>query len=457
MTTGTGIAPTGGPPPLADAFSLPASFLQEQLLEAFDPRNSDFGIALVWRLSGPLDRAALDRSLAALATRHEALRTTLRSGTAGSEQLVSPHAELPIVDHDLSGRRRRRFLRTLHRDAERPFDLVRGPLVRASLYRLGPRDHVLQLVLHHAVVDGWSTRVLLRDFHRLHAAVSAGRPAQLGDEPLQSGDYAAWERGPHPASSLEFWRRRTARGRVPLRLPGERPGAAEQPFDTEPVALAAVPPSTMRALAALGRPREASLGAVLRTALAAALAPFADDDEIAIGVLDANRRRAELQATVGFVADFVPLHVNLAGDPGFAELLRRTAIAWREVTANRIPSGAIDALSPHGRTFDVTLNVTPHAAAPACRVGTPDGPLWIAELLGRHMRAVHPLRECSPLPRLAFVCTVDARGWLRSWIAPNNGALPRQTVELVGRRFTETLRRASVDPFRAVADAAPPP
>jgi hypothetical protein len=456
VTARAGIAPAGGPGPRADAFSLPASFLQEQLLAAFDPRSSDFGIAIVWRLSGPLDRAALDCALAALATRHEALRTTLRTGPAGSEQLVSPHADLPIASVDLGGRRRRRFLRTLHRDAERPFDLVRGPLARASLYRLGPRDHVLQLVLHHAVVDGWSTRVLLRDFHRLHAAVSEGRPAQLRDGPLQSGDYAAWERGPHPAPSELFWRQRMASERVPLRLPGERPRAAERPFDTDPVALAAVPPSTMRALAALGRPREASLGAVLRTALAAALAPFAGD-EIAIGVLDANRRRAELQATVGFLADFVPLHVDLTGDPGFAELLRRTTIAWREATAHRIPSGAIDALVSHGRAFDVTLNVTPHAAAPACRVETPDGPLWITELIGRHMRAVHPLRECSPLPRLAFVCAVDAGGWLRSWVAPNNEALPRQTVELVGRRFTESLRRASVNPFRSVAEAAPLP
>ncbi len=143
----------------------------------------------------------------------------------------------------------------------------------------------------------------------------------------------------------------------------------------------------MRALAAIGRGRDAGAGAIARAGVAAALAPYADG-EVVVGVAHANRDRAELHPTVGLIVDFLPLHVVTADAPTFAELLRRTAAAWREVYAHRLPSGAIHALAPDaagprgGRPYDVTLNLTPHAPAPRLR--------------RRRADAADDLRACRP-------------------------------------------------------------
>ena len=114
-------------------------------------------------------------------------------------------------------------------EAARPFDLHRGPLFRAGVFRLGSEEHVLALTIHHIVSDGWSAGVLIGEMAALYDAFCAGRPSPLPDLPIQYADYAVWQRERMRGEALEkeiaFWRERLA-GTPPLELPTDRPRPA---------------------------------------------------------------------------------------------------------------------------------------------------------------------------------------------------------------------------------------
>ncbi len=183
----------------ADLTQPPMSAEQEQLwfLDRFAPGLPTGNIPLAFGLSGPLDTDALGRALTALVTRHEALRTRLAIGPGGGLfQVIEPAAPMLVEHVDLSllaeperGPRLREFL-----DAEgnRPFDLAAGPLLRAHLIRRSGTEHVLLIVVHHAVFDGWSAGVFLRDL-----AACPTWPSSSPTTPC--GNAAAWPAPPPPA------------------------------------------------------------------------------------------------------------------------------------------------------------------------------------------------------------------------------------------------------------------
>ncbi len=154
----------------ADAAELPLSYGQEQLwfLDRFAPGLPTYNIPQALRLSGPLDAAALGRALDGLVARHEALRTRLATSADGHPvQVIDVPEPVPLVVADLSGApasEQDGTLRTLiGAESVRPFQLALGPLLRAHLIRLSAGDHVLLIVVHHAVFDGWSAGVLRRE------------------------------------------------------------------------------------------------------------------------------------------------------------------------------------------------------------------------------------------------------------------------------------------------------
>lgn len=155
-----------------DAFVAPASFGQERfwMMDRMDPGKAAWSLPLTARLRGPLDVDALRDAFAELAARHESLRTVLQWMDDGLAQVILPSATLPLRVESLDGvepeAREAEAQRRLAAELARPFDLERGPLVRARLYRLDDSHHLLLLVLHHAVTDGWSNGVLMRSWPR---------------------------------------------------------------------------------------------------------------------------------------------------------------------------------------------------------------------------------------------------------------------------------------------------
>ena len=214
---------------------VPLSFAQRRLwfLHQLDPEDASYNMPGALSIEGPLDLAALAHALSDLIDRHETLRTALVDGTAGPAQEISPagalSAALPLVD--LSGleasRRRPVALRIAAAEAARPVAIERAPLLRTTLVRLAPAEHVLAVILHHAIADGWSLGVFIREMSALYTAHHTGRPAELPPLPVQYGDFALWQRrrltGPHLDRLLAWWRDELDGAPATLDLPFDRP------------------------------------------------------------------------------------------------------------------------------------------------------------------------------------------------------------------------------------------
>ncbi len=251
------------------------------------------------RVTGPLDVAALTAAVSGVAARHEALRTRLVTGQDGEPvQVIDPPAPVPLPLDDLSGvrprQRQARLAAVLDSESGRPFSLEHGPLLRARLIRLETEEHVLLVVVHHVVFDGWSAGILVRDLAALyeialHEAGASGLPPLA----IQYGDYAAWERGRLQGASLaeleSYWRGALA-GADTVRFPADRArpavddtagGLAERLIDVD----------VLDGLRDLARREGATLFGTLMAALLALLHRYTGQTDLVVGTVAANRRR----------------------------------------------------------------------------------------------------------------------------------------------------------------------
>ncbi|MFL6234420.1 MAG: amino acid adenylation domain-containing protein [Thermoanaerobaculia bacterium] len=317
---------------------LPLSFAQERLwfFEQMEPGTAVYHVSTAFRLSGPLDAAALDASLAEVVRRHASLRTTFQPAGGRPVQLISAWSGFPLPVLDLGGlpaEGREAEAQSLARGlARRPFDLRHGPLLRAALIRLEAEEHVAVFVMHHIVSDGWSMGVLTAEVTALYGAFSQGLPSPLPELPIQYPDYALWQRSWLRDERLEgevsFWKE-TLAGAPVLELPTDRPRPPRPSFrgGREPFAL---PADLTRSLAGLGRAGGATPFMVLLAGLAALLSRYSGQEDLSIGSPVANRSRAQTEPLVGFLVNTLVLRADLSGGAGFRELLarvRRTALA----------------------------------------------------------------------------------------------------------------------------------
>ena len=219
---------------------LPLSFAQERLwfLDQLRPDSAFYNMPVAVRIRGPLDQAALARSLQAIVARHESLRTTFIAVDGRPQQRIQPNLDLPLPLIDLSGlpadeREAVVQARTLE-EAQSPFDLAKGSLLRVCLLRLAAEEYVFLWTMHHIVGDGWSTGVVLRELAELYPAERAGRAPHLPALPVQYADYAAWQRqhfaGEVFEKQLAYWKQQLAGAPEALELPTDRPRPAVQSF-----------------------------------------------------------------------------------------------------------------------------------------------------------------------------------------------------------------------------------
>jgi amino acid adenylation domain-containing protein len=316
---------------------VPLSFAQQRLwfLDQLEPGNPAYNLATAVLLTGPLDRAAFAASLAGVVARHEALRTTFGlAGDADEEpvQRIAPPAPLPIPRIDLAGlpeeAREAEALRLAAEEVMRPFDLARGPLLRAALLRLDAARHVALLAMHHMVSDGWSIDLLVRELAALYPAFAAGLPSLLPPLPVQYADFVLWQRaslrGAELATQLAFWRGALAGAPAVLDLPSDRPRPARA-SGRGGVAASALSAERAEALRALGRQAGATPFMTFLAAFYALLHRLTGETDLVVGTPVANRRRPELEGLIGFFANTLALRAQIpdlpAGEPTFAGLL----------------------------------------------------------------------------------------------------------------------------------------
>ncbi|MFI7538999.1 amino acid adenylation domain-containing protein [Streptosporangium sp. NPDC049376] len=300
---------------------LPLSFAQQRLwfLSEFEPDSSEYNTVFGLRLSGEVDVAALRTALDRLVTRHESLRTVFGDVEGRGVQSILPPGPLPLRVIDVSGHDDPESAThgLLGREASLPFDLRRGPLLRATLIRMGRDEHAFALVMHHIVTDGWSMGVLAAELGACYAAALRGDTPELAPLPIRYADYAAWQRR-HP-SDPSYWRERLA-GLTPLALPTDHPRPPVRRADGA-IRLLDLPAHTLDGLKAVARQHDATLFMVLVAATTILLSRICGQRDVAVGTAASGRGRAELEGLVGFFVNTVVLRSTVTESSSFAAFL----------------------------------------------------------------------------------------------------------------------------------------
>jgi amino acid adenylation domain-containing protein len=315
------------------ATEFPLSFAQQRLwfLDRMEQgRSATYNIGTAVRLRGALNVAALRQSLDEVLRRHSSLRTSFRMDDGQAVQVIAPPRPLDLRRVDLADltetEREAESLKIATEEAQLPFDLTSGPLLRATLVRLGEVEHILLVTMHHIVSDGWSMGVLVREVAALYTAFSAGRPSPLEELPIQYADYAEWQRGwlegEVLVEQLGYWKRQLAGAPPVLELPADRVRPAVQSFKgaTEPLS---IPSEVSESLKALSRREGVTMFMLLLAAWQVLLSRYTGADEVVVGAPVAGRNRAEVEKLIGFFVNTLVLRTDLSGNPRFREALKR--------------------------------------------------------------------------------------------------------------------------------------
>lgn len=308
------------------------SFAQERMwfFEQLVKGTPTYHLAEVLQINGPLDTASLQLSIDEIVRRHESLRMTFDTVDGTPIQVVIPRVKVALHLTDLREypeREGKAHIARLANDNFRTsFDLSKAPLLRTVLIRTGECEHILVIIMHHIISDGWSIEVFTRELTELYDAFSRGRESPLPALPTQYSDYALMEREAFEKGELrdelEYWKRGLSGVLPVLDLPTDQPRPSTQSFNGA-YSFFSLSPSLSRALVSMDLQEGVTLFMALLTAYASVLGRWSGQGDVIIGTALANRSRPELQGLIGLFVNTLPLRLDLRGNPSYKELLRR--------------------------------------------------------------------------------------------------------------------------------------
>jgi amino acid adenylation domain-containing protein len=322
--------------PVSREGELPLSFAQQRLwfLDQLVPDSAFYNLPLAVRLSGPLNLSALEQSLSEVLKRHEVLRTTFPAIEGEPVQIIAPASSINLSLCGLTSlsvnESEREVQRLAAQEAQTPFDLSQGPLLRTTLLRLSDSEHVLLLTMHHIISDGWSMSIFIREVAALYDAFSSSllssTPSPLPELPLQYADFAHWQRqwlqGDVLESQLSYWKEYLSGAPPVLELPTDhrRPSIQSYRGSSESFVLSR---ELSESLSEMCRREAVTMFMLLVAAFDVMLWRYTGEGDVVIGIPIANRNRVETEGLIGFFVNTVVMRVEVRGEERFAELMRR--------------------------------------------------------------------------------------------------------------------------------------
>ncbi|WP_409286155.1 condensation domain-containing protein, partial [Pseudomonas protegens] len=351
--------------PVSRQQPLALSYAQERqwFLWQLDPHSAAYHIPSILRLRGLLALPALQRSFDALVARHESLRTLVYQDGERALQLIQPALALPIVRADTN---QAGLQALVEAEIARPFDLQQGPLLRVSLLRLAEDEHVLVLVQHHIVSDGWSMQVMVDELVQLYAAYSQGQDLQLPAMVLQYADYALWQRSWMEAGEKErqlgYWREQLGGEQPVLELPCAHPRPALPSYRGASLEVE-LQASLAQGLKHLAQAEGVTLFMLLLASFQTLLHRYSGQQDIRVGVPIANRNRVEIERLIGFFVNTQVMKADIDGLMPFSQLLQQVRQRALDAQSHQdLPfEQLVEALQPernlsHNPLFQVMFN-----------------------------------------------------------------------------------------------------
>lgn len=350
---------------------LPLSYAQQRLwfLSQMEDVSKAYHFAFGVRLKGSLDSAALRHSLDCILARHEALRTTFIVLNGEPMQRILPvdDSRFHLRQIDLRPYRdaRKQLERLLAQEANTPFDLEAGPLIRGQLIRQGEEEHVLLITTHHIVSDGWSAGVLFNEMSALYAAFLHGRANPLPELSVQYADYALWQRewmqGETLQRQVDYWKIALKGAPALLELPADYPRPLMQDYAGDFCSLVLDEGLCCR-LRKLSESHGVTLFMTLFAGWAALLMRLSGQQDIIVGTPVANRTRSEIENLIGNFANTLVIRLDLSGQPSVGELLARVKTRMLDAQQHQdVPfEQVVEALQPvrspaHSPLFQVVF------------------------------------------------------------------------------------------------------
>ena len=329
----------------------PLSFAQRMFwfLDRIDPDTPAYNLPRALKIEGQLDREALRKAFQALLHRHDVLRTVFVTRDGELFQRVLDHVEVdfPVLDKSSlpAPQRMTETLKVASEEARKSFDLERGPLVRLCLFCLGPEEHVLVLVMHHIITDGWSMSILFKELTEFYAQFAVSRQTQLAALPLQYIDFAHWQvdnlTEETLRSDVEYWRKKLNGSAGLLEIPSDRPRPSIQTHRGS-IESFTIDDAVTHRIKDLCSREGVTLFMALLAIFLVLLSRYTEKDDILVGTPTAGRNDPDLTGIIGCFVNTLVIREDLSGDPNFSELLQRVRVTALEAyTHQKLPFGQL--------------------------------------------------------------------------------------------------------------------
>ncbi|NEO98537.1 MAG: amino acid adenylation domain-containing protein [Symploca sp. SIO2E9] len=433
--------------------NLPLSSAQQRLwfLDQMEPGSPLYNVPGAVRLNGSLDVVAFERSFNEIVRRHESLRTTFEVVDAQPVQAIAPtfRLALPILDwrHLREDEREAEIQRLADEEAQQPFDLAKGPLLRLTLVHLDESEYVLLLTMHHIVSDAWSMGIFIQELSKLYEAFSTGQPSPLPELPIQYTDFAVWQKqwlsGEVPQNQLNYWRSQLQGAPELLQLPTDCPRPNIQTYRGTTQSFSLDSDLTQK-LQTLSRESGTTLFMTLLAAFATLLYRYSGQEDILIGSPIANRNRWEIESLIGFFVNTLVLRTRFEDNPSMKDLLVRV----RETTIKAyehqdVPfEQLVQALQPqrslsHSPLFQVMFVLQ-------------NAPMREVELLGVTLTQLERESTIAKFDLTLSITETD-RGLVGEW-EYNTDLFDRSTIERMAAHFQNLLSAIVENPQLPVAE-----
>ncbi|MCF2150429.1 amino acid adenylation domain-containing protein [Desmonostoc muscorum LEGE 12446] len=311
---------------------LSLSFAQQRLwfLDQLEGENCVYNVPFFWQIKGFINIPALEQAIKEIVQRHEVLRTSFSVVDGLPIQVIHPDLKLTMQVLDWRQFTEEDQLSTATqlatKELQQPFDLANAPLLRVKLLQLTDQSHLLLLVIHHIVCDGWSMEIFRRELFALYTAFCAGQASPLPELSLQYADFAHWQRQWLQKEvlqrQLDYWQKQLAAVPPLLELPIDRPRPSTQTFRGRSE-FGELNQDLTQKLKRLSQESGTTLFMTLLTAFTLLLSRYSGQEDIVVGSAIANRNRRETEPLIGFFVNTLALRTNLEGNPSFLELLER--------------------------------------------------------------------------------------------------------------------------------------
>jgi amino acid adenylation domain-containing protein/non-ribosomal peptide synthase protein (TIGR01720 family) len=422
-----------------ELFAAPVSFAQQGLWfqAELEPGNPAYHVPVALRMRGSIDERALEAALRTIVDRHEILRTTFALESSELIQLIHPKIALPFRVENINGNDDELKAR-IREEIHRPFDLVRGPLLRFILFRRSADEAVLLGTLHHLVTDGWSIGVLMKELTAAYGGET------LPELEIQYADYATWQREQASqawSEQIAYWRERLRGPLPPTEIPPDFPRTQSRSYHGATERLR-IPLPTLERLRRLSSAGGTTLFMTLLAAFKVLLHRHTGETDIVVGSPVANRNRPEIEDLVGFFVNMQVLRTNLAGGPAFLAALQRvketTIGAWEH---QDVPFEVLTSALQPDRS---------HAADPFFRVvfalqNAARGTLELPRM------SIDILDVVTDTAKLAMtVITEEMADGLDLRIEYSSALFTRDTIRRICARYQRLLDEICADPSRSI-------